>query len=459
MLCLVDFSGIQADIGIGFINLNLCPAQDFRNFFLNALASTTATAATASGQLGCFLFRPDHGFTQRPWPLTEGVCCVFRVQQVNVHLAADLLHVDAVRVRYNIHLRANADHLSIAVSKVHVHRRQGQRLQFCTCLQVFLCLFKQLGWILGVSPGLRSPDFAVLINGILVKDVFNPVIDILDVHGVRIASIRLDFRIAKRNQTGEHIACIHLVLQIKHIHAELDRLCAFFFKTGKPVNIMDIAFRSGAQIAAVYAHQPFIDHVGRVPEFSGFHTKRTVIRHVFIRSCDDVHSELLFFVHLLVVVCNQQFEEVLCIACECLFLIQAVKQEGKVTFTVHILLVEEIPFIFQHTATEKQCVIMMHCDDGLHLPDAVIQCMTRRHHEGQGTGTVHIKVKLGGKDDVLVIIQHGRKEKFAVNMNRIHYSLLPSPKRSRLYGSTSAVIVRDAVFLSGSSSPTVTRPV
>ena len=70
-----------------------------------------------------------------------------------------------------------------------------------------------------------------------------------------------------------------------------------------------------------------------------------------------------------------------------------------------------------------------------------------------------LSLLLGGKGDVRIIRPRRAEKKLTVMIDGKHYSFLPSPKRSRLYGSTVAVMVRVAVLLFASKSPTVTRPV
>ena len=353
-----------------------------------------------------------------------------------------------------MHLVADVDARRRAVDEVHIDRRQRNRSQQSARFQKFLRLGQQGGWVFFVAPHLRSPDFAVQAHRVIVLDVLNAAVDRGDRYRVLLVAFVVHAGCAEGQKHRKDIRRVELVLQLQQIDAEADfpsiRAARFF----QPVQIGHAARRPRRQIAAVCAKQAVFNRVRRalIAVVLGLHRQGLIDR----RNIAD--REALFRVHLSIVAAHQLPEKCLYIAVIAVRFFQAVEQKRAVALTIDALLIVKVPRIIHHAPPEDDVAVFFHGYDGFQLFDAVIEQISRRHDEGQRTRAVHIQFQLGRENVRSRAVRIIRPEQRTVHVYLVHHNRLPVPKRSRLYGSTSAVMVSVAAFLSASKSPTVTRP-
>ena len=297
-----------------------------------------------------------------------------------------------MRLGDNAHMIAHTDGFSAAINEVHVNCFQGQGLKGNARFHVFPALFKQFSRVFYIVPCLCAPYLAVPGHSFIILNVLASVVNGFNVHRWTVFPVIAHHGSTKGNEDGEYVSRIHLVPQIKQVYAESNGLGVCPSRYGQPIQIGDPAFRAGHHVPAIHGKQLFVKFLPCLPVGHIFNRQR-FIRH----RCHIANGKLLVCFHLFIVFCDQLFKQPPCRARVGVGRTLAVQQERTVTLTIHIFLIEEIPFIIQRTTPEDDLVILLDRDDALQLPDGIILRMSRGHYIGQRTCTVYVKGKLWGK--------------------------------------------------------------
>ena len=102
----------------------------------------------------------------------------------------------------------------------------------------------------------------------------------------------------------------------------------------------------------------------------------------------------------------------------------AIKQEGKITFTAQLLFVVKARFFVQHAPTEYQIIILIHSDDRLHSFNQSISRMIWINREFKASGFVQFQFDGRVKDlqAFKVAVIDGQ----AITINTIYHHRSPS---------------------------------